>query len=71
MEGGDVYNEKNVGDGRSLRDPTETGAKRRVDPWNVRRKVLSQRKEPTHWNRYGLTPFLRTRERSEGDSTLS
>jgi len=51
--------------------PTETGAKERGDPWNVRRQVRSLRKEPTHWTKYGLTPFLRRRERREGDSTLS
>jgi len=59
------------GDGGSLGDPTKTGAKGRGDPWNVRRQVRSLRNEPTHWTRYGLTPFLRMRERSEGDSTLS
>jgi len=51
--------------------PTETWVKRRGDPWNVRRQVRSVRKEPTHWTRYGLIPFLQRRERSEGDSTLS
>ena len=51
--------------------PTETGAKERGDPWKVRRQVRSLRKEPIHWTRYGLTPFLRRRERSDGDSTLS
>jgi len=50
---------------------TETGAKRRGDPWNIRGQVRSLRKEPTHWTRYGLTPFLLRRERSEGASTLS
>jgi len=51
--------------------PTEKGVKRRGDPWNVRRQVRSLRKEPTHWTRYGLTPFPCRRERSEGDSSLS
>jgi len=71
VEGGDVYDKQERGDGESLRDPTETGAKERGDPWNVRRQVRSLRKEPVHWTRYGLTPFLRRRERREGDSTLS
>ena len=71
MEGGDLYDEQKEGDGGCLRNPTEMGAKRRGDPWNVRRQVGSRRKETTHWTRYGLTPFLRRRERSEGDSTLS
>jgi len=51
--------------------PTEMGVKRRGDPWNIRRQVWSLRKEPTHWTKYALTPLLRRRQRSEGDSTLS
>ena len=45
--------------------PTETGAKVRGDPWKVRRQVRSLRKDPTHLTKYGLTPFLRRRERRE------
>jgi len=51
--------------------PSETGANERGDPWNVRRQVQSLRKEPTHRTGYGLTPFVRRKERREGDSTLS
>jgi len=51
--------------------PTNMREKERGDPWKVRRQVRSLRKEPTNWTRYGLTPFLRRRERGEADSTLS
>jgi len=63
VEGGDVYDEQKRGDGGSLRDPTETGAKEGGDPWNVWSQddrllsnILSRVKK---CKRFGITPPFR------------
>ena len=71
MEGGDVYDEQKRGDGGSLRDPDRDGSEEARGPLERQAAgaVPDERADPL--DQVWADPFLRSRERSEADSTLS